>query len=167
MNVTVKTKKVLLIVGGAGIAASIITIFVNKAAKNKVLSQINGILGTAQANNTLGKVKKERADLSAKGEDPSFPDIQFSSWVTDLVQCFSGWAYCSNFLDVFKQLQNDADVYALIDAFGTQSISSGKWNIFEADDKGDLVKIITDSLNPSDLQLLNQTLADNGISYTF
>lgn len=63
-----------------------------------------------------------------------------------------------------EKLTSKSEWDALVRAFGTRTISSGMWNIFQADFTGDLVSCLNDELDSSELERANQILSKIGVS---
>lgn len=62
-----------------------------------------------------------------------------------------------------KKLRSKSDWNALVNAFGTRTISSGKWN-FQDDFTGNLPECLNDELDSSEIQRVNQILNKIGVS---
>lgn len=62
-----------------------------------------------------------------------------------------------------KKLRSKSDWNALVNAFGTRTISSGKWN-FQDDFTGNLPECLNDELDSSEIQSVNQILNKIGVS---
>lgn len=62
-----------------------------------------------------------------------------------------------------KKLRSKSDWNALVNAFGTRTISSGKWN-FQDDFTGNLTECLNDELDSSEIQSVNQILNKIGVS---
>lgn len=63
-----------------------------------------------------------------------------------------------------KKLKSKADWDALVRAFGTRTISSGTWNVFQSDFTGTLPECLNDELDSSELESVNQILSKIGVS---
>lgn len=63
-----------------------------------------------------------------------------------------------------KKLKSKEEWNALVSAFGTRTISSGTWNVFQSDFTGDLVSCLNDELDSAEIEKLNQILSKIGVS---
>ena len=66
---------------------------------------------------------------------------------------------------VFSKLKNDADVLAVMSAFGTREIGSGSW--FVPNYRGDLAGALRDELDSAEIDKINSTLASKNIKFRF
>jgi hypothetical protein len=63
-----------------------------------------------------------------------------------------------------KKLTTKSEWDALVRAFGTRTISSGTWNVFQDDFTGTLSDCLNDELDSSELESVNQILSKIGVS---
>lgn len=63
-----------------------------------------------------------------------------------------------------QKLKSKDDWDALVRAFGTRTISSGTWNVFQSDFTGTLPDCLNDELDSSELESVNQILSKIGVS---
>ncbi len=110
------------------------------------------------ANSTLDNLKKS-------GVQPTYPESQYQAWADAAYACYNGWGTCETDT-IFVNLKNDADMYALIKAFGIRTISSGKWNP-TPDFRGNFPAVVRDELNDWQVQEVNKVLAKNGLTFKF
>lgn len=63
-----------------------------------------------------------------------------------------------------KKIQSKNEWDALVKAFGTRTISSGYWNVFQSDFTGGLVECLQDELDEAETNRANQILSRIGVS---
>ena len=63
-----------------------------------------------------------------------------------------------------QKLKSKSEWDALVRAFGTRTISSGTWNVFQKDFTGTLSECLNDELDSSELERVNQILSKIGVS---
>lgn len=63
-----------------------------------------------------------------------------------------------------QKLKSKNEWDALVRAFGTRTISSGTWNVFQSDFTGTLPECLNDELDSSELEKVNQILSKIGVS---
>jgi hypothetical protein len=63
-----------------------------------------------------------------------------------------------------KKIQSKKEWDALVKAFGTRTISSGYWNVFQSDFTGGLVECLQDELDEAETNRANQILSRIGVS---
>jgi hypothetical protein len=69
-------------------------------------------------------------------------------------------------LNIFKKVNNDADVLAIVKAYGTKSLTSTL--LWESETfNGQLSGALRDELDSSDVNKINKILSDKGIGYQF
>lgn len=118
-------------------------------------------------------------ELAAHGIKPSYGQAQYTSWANNLQGVFEGCsaagsstAFWETVEPIFKAMKNDADVYALIAAYGVRTID--KCGLFTGDFEGDLAATLSEKFsgiegtiikyNTSDI---NAILKSNGLTFTF
>lgn len=73
--------------------------------------------------------------LADQGVTPSYAQAQYTTWGNALEKAFSGCG--AGWGDIVKptleQIKNDADVFALIQAYGVREIDECGWGTFEGD----------------------------------
>lgn len=150
-----------IIVGG-GVVIFLIGDSIWNAVKQAKQNSAN-LVTASDAVNTLNQ-------LSAQGENPTYPDTQFQSWANSLVAAMSGCATDTDAIEtIFSSLNNDADVYKLIAIYGSQTIS-GCTLIFiplSTSKTFSLPAAITQYVPASERTTLNGILAAKGIRFTF
>jgi hypothetical protein len=148
---------------GAGIATAAIAWF---AILNPVRKLIVGKLDQAKANKEGGEAKDELKNLSNDGINPTINDAQVQSMCNALVSAFEGCGTDEDAVyNVMRQLKNDADVYKLINAYGTRKYDAcGFWG---SDTEKTLSGAISDELDVFEKKTVNGILSSNGIKYQF
>lgn len=73
--------------------------------------------------------------LATKGVTPSYAQSQYSTWADAIEQGFSGCGtgWSSVLQPTLNQMKNDADVFALIQAYGVRDIDECGWGSFQGD----------------------------------
>jgi len=67
-------------------------------------------------------------------------------------------------VSAFQRIKTDADFDALVQAYGTRSVSSGAGNIFMSDYNGDLSGALHDELSSGWITDINNALQRNGVN---
>lgn len=119
----------------------------------------------------------ELARLAKEGVRPSFYDSQYELWANQVAEAMNG---CGTdeamILNVMSFMRNDADVLKLIEQFGvryyrpcaaSQPISYATWLLDSQSFGGGIGEWFAYDLSTSDIQDINETLKDNGVSYRF
>jgi hypothetical protein len=124
--------------------------------------------GSAGTSNTAGAAAAA-ADLQAQtaaGDGPNYDTTQYNSWADTIYSSashFGSW-FSDNgtVLNIMDQMDNLADVYSLIEAFGTRSFSfwAGPQNY-------SLPGFINAAFSSNAIASFNQQLAYNNVAYTF
>jgi hypothetical protein len=90
--------------------------------------------------------------------------LNYTSLANDIFAAFDGYGTReSNIYDTFSLLKSDKDFDELVKAYGVREISSGKWNWSE-NFTGDLIGAIKNELTTSEIEKVNETLKNNGVS---
>ena len=114
--------------------------------------------------------KAEQEELSDKikqGQTQSFANSQYLMYAQSLKVAFDGWGTStSSVMSIFSKMKNDTDVLKLITAYGTRTISSGRFST-EPDLKGTLAEAITSELSASEISKINGILSKANIKYQF
>jgi hypothetical protein len=93
--------------------------------------------------------------------------VQAESFANAIDTMMNGYGTDSQGIkDIFYKVSNDADVLAIINAFGVRTISSGNLNP-EPDFKGTLSGALREELNSDWINLINKVLSDKKITYRF
>lgn len=93
----------------------------------------------------------------------SYTTYEYQSMADRLYNAFKGLGTDDNVvMDVMRQMKNDLDVYALIDAFGTKQ---GAWP--QRSFSGTLPTWMSDEMSTSELAKINSILSSKGIEYRF
>lgn len=117
--------------------------------------------------------------LSQQGVHPTHSQAQYSSWANTLQGAFEGCSgagdassFWSNLSSVFKEMKNDADVYALIKAYGVRTID--KCGIGTGDFKGDLSGTLSEKFSGIEGVIIRYSITDindilqkNGVTFKF
>ncbi len=130
-----------------------------------IYNSIKDKIAAGKAGATVKDATTQLVVLATAGVLPSYADTQYKIWADAMDSCYQGWGTCTGDT-IFVNLKNDADILKLIQAFGVRTISSGKWNP-EPDFMGDLPGVIRNELSGSDIDSINQSLAEKGITYKF
>lgn len=119
----------------------------------------------------------ELADLAGKGITPSYYDSQYLSYVDQIVQAASGCGTDEEAIyNVFRQMQNDADIRKLIVLFGVQYYQPCAWtspiaySIWTVNDQaygGSLGTFLGYDLGSSEIANINAILKGKGIQFQF
>ena len=131
----------------------------------------------ANYNATVNQSQTAITQLAQQGITPSYAQAQFSAMATALEKAFTGCGtgYDSVLVPTFKQIKNEADIYALIQNYGVREIDECGWGTFN----GDLAATLTYKLTgftlcpPNDLLCtgsisgINKILKDNGLLFQF
>lgn len=117
--------------------------------------------------------------LAQQGINPSYGQVQYTSWANMLQGQFEGCSAAgaaASFWEViepvFKGMKNDADIYALIKAYGVRSFDKcGLWN---GDFNGDLSSSLSEKLTGLEGVIIGKTMSDindilkkNSLTFTF
>lgn len=140
------------------------------------------IKAKAEAGNYNAAVSQSQTalnQLAQQGVTPSYGQAQYTTWANSLESLFqgctlandsaSGWPALS---EIFNNMKNDADIYALIKAYGVRTTDRcGLWN---GDNSSDLSATITDHFSGAEAFLIRHSISDindilkkNGLTFTF
>ncbi len=99
--------------------------------------------------------------IEATGQTPSYTDSVYKDFADRLEVAMKGGGTDEDSVyDVMRQIKNDADMYKLINAFGTRT---GAWS-WTAES---LSQWILGDFNASGRKQINNILASNGVTYRF
>lgn len=90
--------------------------------------------------------------------------LNFKSMADTIYEALDG--YGSSFdpiMSQFSKLQNNSDLDALYDAYGTRTVSSGRGNIFVSDYTGDMFGALRADLSKTELSKINSYLLSKNI----
>jgi hypothetical protein len=118
------------------------------------------------AKKTLQDVNNDLRNLQNQGVRPSYSESQYKIYADGLFTCFDGWGTCAGYMVTFQQMNNDADVLKLIQAYGVRTIPSGKFNPIP-DFTGTLPQALRDELQTIHIMGINNILKNKGIKYQF
>ena len=91
--------------------------------------------------------------------------LNFTSLANDLYQAMDNYGTAENGItDIMKLLKNNADFDALSSAYGTRTLNCGSFNPFCTDFTGNMVQSLNDELDSSEIKVVNQILASNGLT---
>lgn len=169
MNAFLKLPKWLQIV--IVIVILIVIYFIYRWVKNKA-NEGNYNAAVNQSTTALNQ-------LAQQGVTPSYGQGQYTGYANALQQAFDGcsavWdsdSFQAKLEEVFNAMKNDADVYALIAAYGVRTID--KCGAFTGDFNGDLSATlgykfsgVEGALIRFSISDLNTILKKNGIVYSF
>lgn len=148
--------KAILYIGGLGITA-----IVGYKIYQGVTKKIKSLDDLKETN----AVKDELKVLEQSGIKPTMSDDKYLTKANQIFTAMDG--YGTNvpaIVSVINTLNNDADMLALIKAYGVKTISSGKFNP-EPDFTGTLPSAFTSELNPFDTKIVNYALESRKLTY--
>jgi hypothetical protein len=150
--------KGVLFVGGAlvlvGLGFTVKNYIKRKSAESRGRGAVSGSGSTLR-------------DLAKNGIFPKYTDMQYKSWADALFTAMNGYGSgTQQIYDVMKQMQNDADIVKLIQAYDVRTLSSGAYNP-SPDLTGNLVMALNDELDSNELFVVNGILAKKNIKYRF
>lgn len=112
-------------------------------------------------------VNNDLDKLITNGKGPSLSQSQIMGSANTLFTAMDGYASDESAIySVFAKAKNDADVLAIIKAYGIREVSSGKLNP-EPNIKGSLSMALTSELSRTEIGALNMLLAKKGIKHRF
>jgi len=113
-------------------------------------------------------VKNDLKDLNNEPETKQkISDSQAKSFASGLFSAMDGNATDEDAIySVFTKVKNEADVLAIIKAFGTKSLRLEYLWAFESY-KGDLAGCLREELDDSEMSKLNSILTKKGIKFQF
>lgn len=83
----------------------------------------------------------------------------------NLFDAMNGYGTANDDIETeLKKIQSKKEWDALVKAFGTRTISSGNWNVFQSDFTGGLVECLQDELDEAETTRVNQILSKIGVS---
>lgn len=156
------TTRGIIIIGGIAISAYIAYEIYNGLHKAKIL------------NATGQEAAQSVADLNYlmdNGISPSYVNSQYETWAGELVSAFSGCGVDFNtVLQVFNNIQNEADVAKLISTFGTRTYDKCmSWIILFGSKtvNQSLGQAMAYKLSSEQLNQIDNILASKQIKYRF
>lgn len=82
-----------------------------------------------------------------------------------LFDAMNGYGTGNNTIETeLKKIKSKQEWDSLVRAFGTRTISSGTWNVFQSDFTGGLVECLQDELDSEETERVNQILSRIGVS---
>lgn len=121
--------------------------------------------------------QSELALLANQGINPSYYDSQYLIFADQIVQATSGCGTDEEKVyNVFRQMQNDADIRKLVILFGVQYYQPCAWtspiaySIWSVNDQaygGSLSTFLGYDLGASEIAAINSILATKGINFQF
>ena len=150
----------VVIVGGGlivwfGVANPIRKLIIKKLDQEKEQRE------TKAAGHELNKLKRQ-------GVSPTITKAQAESFSNTLRIAFSDCGTNEQAVyNVMEQMNNEADIYLLIDTYGIREYSGcGPWNVFAATQNVGLSSAISDEM-PVEMPIINAILAKKGIKFRF
>lgn len=129
--------------------------------KNKGVVTTLVVVGLGVAAYFLFLRKKD----DGNGGGASTSDLDFLSMANKIFDAMDGYGTGNTTIETeLKKLKSKADWDALVRAYGTRTISSGSFNIFQSDFTGTLPEALNDELDSSELQRANEILNKIGAS---
>lgn len=111
----------------------------------------------------VSAVQDSLTALQSQGISASFPDSQYDSWANELKVAMNGCGTNQNTVnDIMTKLDNDADVYKLITAYGTQTLAG--CSFFTSGITGSLAEAFS---YKSMVDPVNAIFKNHGILYRF
>lgn len=99
------------------------------------------------------------------GSGAGTSDLDFLSMANKIFDAMDGYGTGNTTIEnELKKLKSRSDWDALVRAYGTRTISSGSFNIFQSDFSGTLPEALNDELDSSELQRANEILNKIGAS---
>lgn len=171
--------------GAIAIGGGLTAFFVGKGIIDRIKSQAS----VAKEKESLSQVKKDLNGLQSSGIRKSFPDSQYKQWADNIEKQFAGCDWGISLFDaniplvggysgsgsylysVVSQMKNDADMLALVDAFGLRTYDQCGPRIFGI--SGDfgpatLSQAVSDELGQDEIDGINNLLASPPkINYRF
>ena len=161
-----------LIVGGIITLGSVALFFTFRHMWKKHQDQKGSKQAEADSQSALGA-------LQNNGIKPSYSPAQFSNWANVIKQamdgCGDGWV---NTIQIWRAMKNDADIYALIVAYGTQTVDRCGWG--NGDFVGDLSSTLAYKYSGAEMSAfvtmgegagsipkINKILQANGVTFKF
>lgn len=160
--------KAVLVIGVLGIG-TVTGVTIYKGIKRKKEQK--------DANTAAIDSQKELVELQKDGIVPTISESQFEGMCQSLVQSMNGCGTDEDMVyDIFKKLNNEADIRKLIAKFGIryyepcaadQPISYAKWWWDDKSFGGALPTWLSYDLNAGDKGKVNAILSQKGITYRF
>lgn len=111
--------------------------------------------------------QRELDNLRRKGVLPTITEAQAKGYVKQIVAAADDFGTDNDKIyNVFKNLNNEADVYLLISVFGVQEWK-GTWSSYFSMESGTLSYLLSYEMRDSQIQKINTILASKGIKYKF
>lgn len=150
------TPKKIALIGAGGLTAYLI------------LNHFFGHPKTEQQKQELAAAKQQMKDLAYYGIFPSFPDAQYSSWVSKIITAVDDCGTNESAIyAVFDALINEADLYKLIIAYDVSEYKG----CFEGSYFGMLHRTLSETLagdlSTSEIGQINDILRSKQINYSF
>lgn len=160
-GLTPTTRGIIIIVG---IGASLYIAY--KVYKGIKIAKLNNA-----SNLAAGQALGDTSYLSEHGINPSYVNSQYETWSGELVSAFNGCGTDFNtVLNIFNNIQNEADLTKLISSYGTRKFNKCmSWIHFFGDSQWDqnLGAAMANKLSSNELNQINNILASKGIKYRF
>jgi hypothetical protein len=113
----------------------------------------------------LKDVKSTLNKLGMKGVKPTLSDGQLASMSATLRSAFDQCGTGNTDVEgVFKQMKNEADVYALIEKYGTRKYDGCNWEMDFGDHENTLPDALSSEGNSS---AVNKILTTNKVNFQF
>lgn len=112
-------------------------------------------------------VNKDLDNLITSGKGPTLSKTQITQYANQLQSAMDGYGTDNaKILNIFNNVKNDADVLAIISAYGTRKLSSGTWNP-EPNFEGTLGGALVNEQSNTEISKLNTLLSKKGIKHRF
>lgn len=135
-----------------------------KAANKKGLIATLVVVGLGAAAYFLFLRNKDGRGGRGGGENSEL-DAQMLPMANSIFDAMNGYGTGEDTIKKeLQKLKSKNDWDALVRAFGTRTLSSGTWNVFQSDFTGTLPECLNDELDSSELESVNQILSKIGVS---
>lgn len=140
---------------------------------------ISNRLAASNYNAAVNQSQTALNQLSQQGIKPSYAQAQYTTWANNLQGVFQGCSAAGSSASfwetvepIFKAMKNDADVYALITAYGVRTID--KCGLFTGNFEGDLSATLSEKFSGIEGTIIRYNFSDinkifksNGLTFTF
>ncbi len=144
-----------------------------------VFKQIKQKAELEKERKTQIEYKNDLASLKKRGIIPSYTSSQYKSWADKIEKQFSGsdttfiahyvaggWSGSGGTLkDIIVQFKNDADFASFVDAYGIRTYDQAGW--FTGNFTGNIFQAVQDELSRNEIEVLNDYLTKQKITYKF
>ena len=127
----------------------------------KLYGYFSNLAASQSGKKEVSDVNSQLTTLQNQGISPSYPDAQYDTWANELKPALSGCGTNSTVMNgVITKLNNDADVYKLVTAFGVPTLDGCVYGT----SVGSLAAALA---NKGQTNNVNNILKLHGITYRF